>query len=72
MNVRAPCVRCGHLLHTGEGRVTVSFSVDELAELACATGDRGVQSRLLCAIGLLDPDLEKALVGAVPTEVVSS
>jgi hypothetical protein len=29
-SIRAPCVRCGNILHTGEGKVTVSFSLDEL------------------------------------------
>jgi len=57
--MRAPCVRCGMLLHTGEGKVTVSFSVAELAELACATSDDAVRERLLCALGLLDQPLER-------------
>jgi hypothetical protein len=52
--MRAPCVRCGLLLHTGEGRVTVSFQAAELAELAAATSDRNVRERLLCALGLID------------------
>jgi hypothetical protein len=51
---RAPCVKCGRLLHTGEGRVLVSFTVAELAELAGATADPAVRSRLLCALSLLD------------------
>ena len=54
--MRSPCVRCGNILHTGEGMVTVSFSVDELEELACQTTDPAVRRRLLCAIGLLDSD----------------
>lgn len=53
-SVRAPCVRCGNLLHTGEGRVTVSFSVDELIELACSTSNSNVRRRLFCAAELLD------------------
>ncbi len=58
---RAPCVRCGHILHTGEGRVTVSFTVDELAALVevCASGS--LRARMICAIGLLDPALEREL-----------
>lgn len=51
---RSPCVRCGALLHTGEGKVVVSFSLDELEELAFATGNAAVRRRLVCAIGLLD------------------
>jgi len=54
MSDRAPCVKCGRILHTGEGRILVSFSVDELAELAYATNDSGVASRLVCALSLLD------------------
>ncbi len=55
MSDRAPCVKCGMILHTGEGRVIVSFRVSELSELALATSDRNVRDRLLCAIGMLDP-----------------
>ena len=58
MSGRSPCVRCGLLLHTGEGRVTVSFTPDEMAELAAATGDANVRERLLCAVALLDPEIE--------------
>lgn len=58
--MRAPCVRCGMLLHTGEGRVTVSFTPDELEALALASTDRNVSDRLLCALGLLDADRERA------------
>lgn len=62
MSDRAPCVRCGNILHTGEGRVTVSFSVDELIELAVATNNGSVRRRLLCAAELLDADaVESAL-----------
>ena len=52
--MRAPCVRCGNLLHTGEGKVTVTFSADELEELACAAPSAALRRRLLCALGLLD------------------
>lgn len=54
-----PCVKCGNLLHTGEGKVIVSFSVDELEELACATSDPAVRRRLVCALSLLDSDRAK-------------
>lgn len=63
--MRAPCVRCGHILHTGEGRVTVSFTVSELEELALSTSDPSVRRRLICAIGLLDS------VRQVETEVAA-
>ena len=48
------------LLHTGEGRVIVAFTPAELEELALATSDPNVSDRLLCALGLLDPDRERA------------
>jgi hypothetical protein len=60
--MRAPCVRCGHLLHTGEGRI-VSFTVDELEQMVADTTDQNVARRLICAIGLLDKDLEQHLLG---------
>ncbi len=56
---RSPCVRCGLLLHTGEGRVLVAFSVAELSELAVGAADKNVRERLLCALGLLDQDEER-------------
>lgn len=49
------------ILHTGEGRVTVAFTPDELAELACAAPDVRVRERLLCALGLLDADRERSV-----------
>ena len=61
MSDRSPCVRCGMILHTGEGRVTVAFTPDELAELACAAPDARVRERLLCALGLLDADRERSV-----------
>jgi hypothetical protein len=60
MSERAPCVRCGMILHTGEGRVMVSFTPDELEFLALASPDPNVADRLLCALGLLDADREQA------------
>lgn len=61
MSDRAPCVRCGRILHTGEGRILVSFTVAELQELAESTGDLSVRSRLVCAIDLLDPELARKI-----------
>lgn len=58
---RSPCVRCGVLLHTGEGRVTVSFSADDLASLAIDTTDPKLAERLACALGVIDPERERAL-----------
>lgn len=62
--MRSPCVRCGALLHTGEGRVVVAFSADELEDLVCAAPDPRVARRLACALGLLDPDRERAVLEA--------
>ncbi len=59
--MRAPCVKCGNILHTGEGRVIVAFTVAELKELAESTGDLAVRRRLVCAISLLDDQLAKEL-----------
>lgn len=59
--MRSPCVRCGNMLHTGEGRVTVSLSVDELEELALATTSVEVRRRLACAVGLLDAERERRI-----------
>lgn len=56
---RAPCVRCGMLLHTGEGRVLVAFTPDELETLALASPDPNVAERLLCALGLIDAARER-------------
>jgi hypothetical protein len=53
------------LLHTGEGRVTVSFQAEELAELAVGAADKRVRERLLCALGLLDEDEEMAARAAL-------
>lgn len=58
---RSPCVRCGALLHTGEGKVIVAFTAQELIDLAwdAHNGDRHnpVIARLLCAASLLDDAL---------------
>lgn len=66
MSDRSPCVRCGMILHTGEGRITVSFTVDELIDLAWAEHNSGpvfdtrkMVDRLLCAAELLDADKVK-------------
>jgi hypothetical protein len=47
------------VLHTGEGRVLVAFTVGELEELAMATSDHRVAGRLACAIGLIDEEREQ-------------
>jgi len=54
-----PCARCGRIVHTGEAKIAVPMQVSEAAELAYATNDDKMRERLLCAIGLLDPGLEK-------------
>jgi hypothetical protein len=48
-------------LNTGEGRILVAFTVEELAELVIVTNSEGTRERLLCAIGLLDAALEAEL-----------
>lgn len=60
-SARSPCVRCGTPLHTGEGRIVAAFSVLELEELAFATRDVRVREPLLCAIGLLDQERDRAV-----------
>lgn len=55
MSERTPCTKCGRILHTGQGRVLVSFSTDELVSLVNDTLDLGLRGRLLCALSLLDP-----------------
>lgn len=59
--MREACVRCGRLLHTGEGRVVIGFTAAEIAALVDATLDLTVRARLLCALTLLDPALAEAL-----------
>ena len=51
---RAPCVKCGRILHTGEGRVLVSFKPLELWHMISEVSDDGVRERLRCALSLLD------------------
>lgn len=59
--MKSPCVKCGNLLHTGEGRVIVSFTADELELLArllwADTKDEyasgALWRRLACAKSLL-------------------
>lgn len=58
---RSPCARCGILLHTGEGRVTVSFTADELEELIIDSLKTKLRERLFCALGTIDPERERAL-----------
>lgn len=59
MSERAPCVRCGLRLFIGEPRALVSFTEAELEELAFATSDPSVADRLLCALGILNPERER-------------
>jgi hypothetical protein len=56
-----PCEYCTRILHTGEAKILVAFTVRELKGLVQDTCDYGMQERLLKAIGLLDADLEKKL-----------
>ena len=59
--MRAPCVKCGNLLHTGEGRVLVSFTADELYNMALEVVDPRVQRRLVCALSLIDQELADSI-----------
>ena len=57
----SPCVRCGIRLNIGKGQITVSFTPDDLAGLIRDTSDANMQDRLLCAMGVLAPETERAL-----------
>lgn len=57
----SPCVRCGLRLNIGSGKITVSFTPDDLAGLIRDTSDQNMQDRLLCAMGVLAPDMERAV-----------
>lgn len=59
--IRAPCVRCGLVLHTGEGKIIVGLTCDQLAELIESTTNARTRAQLLCALTLLDPDRAEAL-----------
>jgi hypothetical protein len=48
------CKTCGQMIHNGEGKIGVQFTLDELEELVFATSVYPVKRRLLCAIRLLD------------------
>ena len=63
MSDRAPCVKCGRILHTGEGRVLVSFTATELFEMATEVVDPKVRARIICALSLIDQDLADAAEG---------
>lgn len=55
------CENCARILHTGEAKIMVAFTVRELTGLVRDTLSTDVQERLLKAIGLLDSKLEKEL-----------
>ena len=55
------CESCARVLHTGEGRILMSFSLRELVKLAEDTLDLKLQDRLYRAIGLIDAELERIL-----------
>jgi hypothetical protein len=64
-SARSPCVKCGTLLHTGEGRVTISITVPEIddllaclesaidAEVTWTPHAKDLRGRLQCARSLL-------------------
>ena len=53
----SPCTTCGRTLHTGEGRVLIAFTANELFEMATEVVDSRVKARLICALGLVDAEL---------------
>jgi len=53
------CEVCARILHTGEARIVMAFTINELASLAEDTQSFSLQNRLLKAIGLLDPELAR-------------
>jgi hypothetical protein len=55
-SLQSPCVKCGRLLHTGEGRVLIAFTPDELFNMAVEVIDPKVQARIVCALSLIDPE----------------
>jgi hypothetical protein len=48
------CPRCGEPGPAGEGRIAVSFTMDELEEIAFATSNDRTRKRVICAISLID------------------
>lgn len=56
-----PCEYCTRVLHTGEAKILVSFTVKELVKIIEDTTDIYIKERLLNAIGLLDQELERLL-----------
>lgn len=55
------CAYCASILHTGEARVLIGLTLDELEKLAVAV-DGPLRRRLMCAIGLLDTAREAQLL----------
>jgi hypothetical protein len=56
-----PCEYCTRILHTGEAKILVAFTVKELVKIIEDTQDIRIQERMLKAIGLLDAELERLL-----------
>jgi hypothetical protein len=56
-----PCDYCTRILHTGEAKILVAFTVRELVKIIEDTQSIDIQERMLKAIGLLDSELEKLL-----------
>lgn len=52
----SPCRNCGRLVHTGEGKIGISLTPDQLYRLARDATDPTVHAMLVCALSLLDPD----------------
>lgn len=58
-----PCEYCTRILHTGEAKILVAFTVKELVKIIEDTQSIEIQERMLKAIGLLDAELERILRG---------
>lgn len=50
------CARCAGILHTGEARVMVSLTAEELEELIGSTLRMETRARLLQVLALIDAD----------------
>lgn len=56
------CARCAGILNTGEARVMISLSTEELEELIGSTLRMDTRERLLQVLALIDADRAAALV----------
>lgn len=57
-SVNHGCTRCGRPVATDVLRIGISFTIDEVVQLAKDTTVPKMQARLLCALGTIDRDAE--------------